>query len=1166
MQRVATVLVLTVHACAAQRTFSVFSRDLLFAEDRTLEFADASSVDTTNLLASRGIARLNVSLEDRIFQGTFPKRAFNKRPFAWDNAACDYGQFPVPLNGSVGGYTDFACGANGLEGSCRLLVFDPTEHMLFELGQADISGGASDGHPFYSGCAAYWNTGSTYGWKVARDSYGRGQSCRSAVGSGLPVYPFLFTADDLAAGAIGHALGFTLPGGVLRAGTYIFPASSTSTFATAIDNAAPVMGMHFRLRTKTSLRVSHPHVNFSALSNGANVVLNTLQAYGMFLVAVAADFSILGVNDQHSFAKYRGTGGSPLFAPDELSFLSPEDFEVLDNGGQPQHQTDCVLLQPYTDPNPLTYAPSGCRYLLAERGLANLIAHNVSCTETSHALAGFFYGTQYCTGGEWTFATKCVPNRLQNCRTEDIDVSADEMPIECASGWVLTGWRISQHISPNFRIQKSCCEAPLLLTAVDVATACVLVIGAPDVGRLEVACEPGGALRSFSLVNDICPLNYRRYMYTCVYETQTREPSVSVSPYTTHPDTNAPRLAMTPGPETTSPATSRPDTHPPETPPPETFSPKTPLPETYPPQTSAPAAQSPKPTPPETSGPTETSGTSADPPVTPQPENSQNGLDVPGAANATLDSSTRSKDFLQLVQSLSAVSILSTSPMLGLRTALAAQACGWFDEEGNEVDYPGIVHPTQWVVAGSASAGVVVGNCVAGVALSGLYYILSFGFNPKTATATRTEEAFSFVFAFPSAPLFVQQILYAGAVCGSVRVLFFGMSTTLVLGVLSFCTMAACIVLPLMQLRMVKGHVPAHAVYRYVRKHEHLAVSWLVGRGEWVSRRPASFGWARRFGSVIRAYRQEYAGYATVEFAACFFQAVATALEPNGTIGCGHVRLATGVLFTASFLLEVLLFPQARVVDRVLVASAYLLAAVAMYLLAVAYYMSAAAGIADDLLLLSTILHVIKVIINLSVEAYVVQSGRRRRLQGECSKRKRRRKDLKPSEKPADNRDTDPSTGSEQDTQRRASISSLRVISTDTQLGVPEFKFDFQDNLRGRRRRSSNRLRLLSPSPLQPINDYRGSLRTPPCLSPGGMSAASSDRQIELRPHRTVGSLMQPNSDACRRSTLTFTPAMSDNESFFRWQTPSPHLSPLNISNRSVDLKKVGGIKGLAQR
>eukprot|EP00659_Diplonema_papillatum_P010370 gene10370-15970_t len=1040
MQRVATVLVLTVHACAAQRTFSVFSRDLLFAEDRTLEFADASSVDTTNLLASRGIARLNVSLEDRIFQGTFPKRAFNKRPFAWDNAACDYGQFPVPLNGSVGGYTDFACGANGLEGSCRLLVFDPTEHMLFELGQADISGGASDGHPFYSGCAAYWNTGSTYGWKVARDSYGRGQSCRSAVGSGLPVYPFLFTADDLAAGAIGHALGFTLPGGVLRAGTYIFPASSTSTFATAIDNAAPVMGMHFRLRTKTSLRVSHPHVNFSALSNGANVVLNTLQAYGMFLVAVAADFSILGVNDQHSFAKYRGTGGSPLFAPDELSFLSPEDFEVLDNGGQPQHQTDCVLLQPYTDPNPLTYAPSGCRYLLAERGLANLIAHNVSCTETSHALAGFFYGTQYCTGGEWTFATKCVPNRLQNCRTEDIDVSADEMPIECASGWVLTGWRISQHISPNFRIQKSCCEAPLLLTAVDVATACVLVIGAPDVGRLEVACEPGDAASG-----DVFP-----------QDTPAGDVSpADIGPSCAIPEANAPRDKRS----------HRDKRH--------------------------------------LSGPT----------------------DVPGAANATLDSSTRSKDFLQLVQSLSAVSILSTSPMLGLRTALAAQACGWFDEEGNEVDYPGIVHPTQWVVAGSASAGVVVGNCVAGVALSGLYYILSFGFNPKTATATRTEEAFSFVFAFPSAPLFVQQILYAGAVCGSVRVLFFGMSTTLVLGVLSFCTMAACIVLPLMQLRMVKGHVPAHAVYR-----------------------------------------QEYAGYATVEFAACFFQAVATALEPNGTIGCGHVRLATGVLFTASFLLEVLLFPQARVVDRVLVASAYLLAAVAMYLLAVAYYMSAAAGIADDLLLLSTILHVIKVIINLSVEAYVVQSGRRRRLQGECSKRKRRRKDLKPSEKPADNRDTDPSTGSEQDTQRRASISSLRVISTDTQLGVPEFKFDFQDNLRGRRRRSSNRLRLLSPSPLQPINDYRGSLRTPPCLSPGGMSAASSDRQIELRPHRTVGSLMQPNSDACRRSTLTFTPAMSDNESFFRWQTPSPHLSPLNISNRSVDLKKVGGIKGLAQR
>jgi hypothetical protein len=106
----------------------------------------------------------------------------------------------------------------------------------------------------------------------------------SADAAGLPIFPGLARYDEVAAGAINHALRFTVP--VTRQ-AFTPPASHWASSNTNTD--APPMGM--RLRLKASFDIS----GFS-LSN--QVILTALKKYGMILADNGSAIYVSGAPDR----------------------------------------------------------------------------------------------------------------------------------------------------------------------------------------------------------------------------------------------------------------------------------------------------------------------------------------------------------------------------------------------------------------------------------------------------------------------------------------------------------------------------------------------------------------------------------------------------------------------------------------------------------------------------------------------------------------------------------------------------------------------------------------------------------------------------------------------------------------------------------------------------
>jgi hypothetical protein len=216
---------------------------------------------------------------------------------------CDQLPFPVPANGAVEGETGYACTQGG---DCHLLVVDPITSILYEMYGADI-----EGSTFNGGCVAVWNLMSTYPPNL------RGDGCTSADAGGFPVAAMLFTADEVAAGDIPHAIRFILPNSRIRHDTYVHPGSHT-TGATSGAASAPPYGVRFRLRADYPL---------SGLSAGAQVVAKAMQKYGLFL-ADGGNIALTAANDAFTTNKWASVGVDSH----SLSAIQVTDMEVVDMG------------------------------------------------------------------------------------------------------------------------------------------------------------------------------------------------------------------------------------------------------------------------------------------------------------------------------------------------------------------------------------------------------------------------------------------------------------------------------------------------------------------------------------------------------------------------------------------------------------------------------------------------------------------------------------------------------------------------------------------------------------------------------------------------------------------------------------------------------------------
>ncbi len=247
-----------------------------------------------------GKLQIDFSIDVLAATAATPKQAFTPSSYFY-TPDCDDVAVPVPAGGDLEDESGYACTGDG---DCHLLVVDSAQGSLYEMWKADIEGSA-----FSGGCLAVWHLDMAYGDTL------RGDGCSSADAAGYPISPLLFTADEVAAGEIAHAIRFILPNDRVAQG-YTRPAThSTSTTG---GTGAPAYGVQLRLRADYPV---------DQLSPGAQVVARAMQRYGMYH-ADGGNIALTAQTDRHTAAKWSG-----LLGATDLDALQVGDFEVIDNGG-----------------------------------------------------------------------------------------------------------------------------------------------------------------------------------------------------------------------------------------------------------------------------------------------------------------------------------------------------------------------------------------------------------------------------------------------------------------------------------------------------------------------------------------------------------------------------------------------------------------------------------------------------------------------------------------------------------------------------------------------------------------------------------------------------------------------------------------------------------------
>jgi len=199
----------------------------------------------------------------------------------------DPGPYPVPPNAPIEGGRD-------ADGDRHVLVVDSSACKLYEL---------YDAHPLDAGRS--WRAGSGATWDL-RSNRLRTKGWTSADAAGLPILPGLARYDEVAQGAIRHALRFTAP----RTRTsFVWPARHQA--GSSSDPSLPPMGLRVRLKGGASLRGLPPQ---------ARVIAIAMKRYGLMLADNGSPWYVTG-------APHPRWDNDQLHALDRLS---GRDFEVVD--------------------------------------------------------------------------------------------------------------------------------------------------------------------------------------------------------------------------------------------------------------------------------------------------------------------------------------------------------------------------------------------------------------------------------------------------------------------------------------------------------------------------------------------------------------------------------------------------------------------------------------------------------------------------------------------------------------------------------------------------------------------------------------------------------------------------------------------------------------------
>jgi hypothetical protein len=176
----------------------------------------------------------------------------------------DPGPMPVPATAPIEGYP------NPGSGDRHVLVLDNSTCFLYEL------------YSSYPNSDGSWNAGSAAVWDLVNGEQ-RPWTWTSADAAGLPIFPGLVRYDEVATGAIQHAIRFTLP---QSSAAMVPPASHWA--ATSTDATAPPMGMRLRLQASYDI---------SGFSANVQVILTALKKYGLIMADNGSAMYLSGAPD-----------------------------------------------------------------------------------------------------------------------------------------------------------------------------------------------------------------------------------------------------------------------------------------------------------------------------------------------------------------------------------------------------------------------------------------------------------------------------------------------------------------------------------------------------------------------------------------------------------------------------------------------------------------------------------------------------------------------------------------------------------------------------------------------------------------------------------------------------------------------------------------------------
>ena len=182
--------------------------------------------------------------------------------FDYDDES-DHAPYPIPRDAPIEGGAD-------AEGDRHVLVLSRSECKLYELFYAFPQADGS------------WHAGSGAIFDLRSNAL-RPDGWTSADAAGLPILPGLVRYDEVAAGAIDHALRFTVS--TTQRG-YIHPATHFASSNT--DPNVPPMGARFRMKAS---------YDCSWASREVQVICAAMKRYGMFVADNGSDWYVSGSHD-----------------------------------------------------------------------------------------------------------------------------------------------------------------------------------------------------------------------------------------------------------------------------------------------------------------------------------------------------------------------------------------------------------------------------------------------------------------------------------------------------------------------------------------------------------------------------------------------------------------------------------------------------------------------------------------------------------------------------------------------------------------------------------------------------------------------------------------------------------------------------------------------------